>query len=60
MFDASASLPLVQRGGVLVSLRAGVLNLTGRRFAYNFGNPFSGTHFRPGRTLQVGARLAFR
>jgi outer membrane receptor for ferrienterochelin and colicin len=60
VFDATVSKRLIRRGGVDLSLRAGVLNLTGRRWAYNFGNPFSGTHFGPGRTAQVGARLAFR
>ncbi len=60
VFDVSVSQRLWRRGGVDLSLRAGVLNLTGRRWAYNFGNPFSGTHFGPGRTAQVGARLAFR
>ena len=40
------------------SVRAAVMNIAGQRFAYNFGNPFSGTHFGPGRTLQLG--LTFR
>ena len=31
------------------------LNLAGERWAYNFGNPLSGTHFGPGRTFQVRA-----
>ena len=35
---------------------AAILNLTGERFAYNFGNPFSGTHF--GRAARF--RLACR
>ena len=43
-----------------LSVRVSLLNLTGARWAYNFGNPFSGTHFGPGRTLQLGVRLAFR
>jgi hypothetical protein len=43
-----------------LSVRVSVLNLTGARWAYNFGNPFSGTHFGPGRTLQIGVRLALR
>jgi hypothetical protein len=36
------------------------LNLAGARWAYNFGNPFSGTHFGPGRTVQIGVRAALR
>ena len=60
VFDLLASRRLVRRGGVDVSLRVSLLNLTSRRWAYNFGNPFSGTHFGPGRTLQLSARLRFR
>jgi outer membrane cobalamin receptor len=51
----------VIHGAVLdVDLRLSVLNLSGARWAYNFGNPFSGTHFGPGRTVQAGLRLALR
>jgi outer membrane receptor for ferrienterochelin and colicin len=60
VFDATVSKRVMKRGGVELSLRAGILNVTGRRWAYNFGNPFSGTHFGPGRTAQLGARLVFR
>lgn len=59
VFDVAASKRVWRRGAVDVSLRVSLLNLTGRRWAYNFGNPFSGTHFGPGRTLQVGARVVF-
>ena len=40
-----ATLPLVDRDRVEVLLRGSVLNLFDRDYAYNFGNPFSGTHF---------------
>jgi outer membrane receptor for ferric coprogen and ferric-rhodotorulic acid len=40
-------------------LRATIMNLFDDRYAYNFGNPFSGTHFGAPRTLSVAARLAF-
>jgi outer membrane receptor protein involved in Fe transport len=43
-----------------LSVRLSMLNVTGARWAYNFGNPFSGTHFGSGRTLQVGLRAGFR
>jgi outer membrane receptor for ferrienterochelin and colicin len=59
VFDLSASKRLLHQRRLSLSLRASLLNLTGRRWAYNFGNPFSGTHFGPGRTLQVGLRLQF-
>lgn len=59
VFDIAASQRLFRGGGVEVHLRASVLNLTGRRWAYNFGNPFSGTHFGPGRTMQAGIGVEF-
>jgi hypothetical protein len=43
-----------------LSVRLSLLNVTGSRWAYNFGNPFSGTHFGPGRTVQIGMRAGFR
>jgi outer membrane receptor protein involved in Fe transport len=55
--DVMAGARLGRSGGHEISLRAAILNLTGERFAYNFGNPFSGTHFGPGRTLQVGLQV---
>jgi outer membrane receptor protein involved in Fe transport len=36
-----------------------VNNLFGARYAYNFGNPFSGTHFGAPRTVAVKLRLHF-
>ena len=57
LFDILAGTRLFRSGGSAFSIRAAVLNLTGKRFAYNFGNPFSGTHFGPGRTLQVGLQV---
>jgi hypothetical protein len=43
-----------------LNLRFAALNLSGERWAYNFGNPFSGTHFGPGRTIQIGLRASFK
>jgi hypothetical protein len=43
-----------------VSLRASVLNLFGARYAYNFGNPFSGTHFGAPRSASVTVRVETR
>ena len=54
----SQQLRRVGRGDL--SLRFALLNTTGERWAYNFGNPFSGTHFGPGRTVQLGFRAVFR
>ena len=40
--------------------RAALLNLADARYAFNFGNPFSGTHFGPPRTLRFDLRLKTR
>lgn len=60
LLDAAASFRLLRRGATDISLRAALLNLTGSRFAWNFGNPFSGTHFGPGRTAQIALRVSVR
>ena len=60
VFDLSVLQRIVRHRRVDLHLRAAALNLTGARWAYNFGNPFSGTHFGPGRTFQLGVRAGFR
>lgn len=57
LFDLLAGTRLFRAGQNEFSLRTALLNLTGQRFAYNFGNPFSGTHFGPGRTFQIGLQV---
>jgi outer membrane receptor for ferrienterochelin and colicin len=57
IFDVMAGARIRQTRHADISLRAGILNFTGERFAFNFGNPFSGTHFGPGRTFQLGLQL---
>jgi outer membrane receptor protein involved in Fe transport len=57
--DAEAGARLLRRGRIDLSARAAILNLFDQAYAYNFGNPFSGTHFGPGRTLSVSVRTAF-
>jgi hypothetical protein len=59
IFDVMAGGRLLRRGAHELMLRASVLNLAGERFAYNFGNPFSGTHFGAGRTFQIGVQVRF-
>lgn len=60
VFDVSVGQRLLRGRRVDLHLRFALLNLTGERWAYNFGNPFSGTHFGAGRTVQLGLRAAFR
>jgi hypothetical protein len=60
VFDVALVQRLRRGTRVDLDLRLTLLNFIGERWAYNFGNPFSGTHFGPGRTLQVGLRAGFR
>jgi len=57
--DLSFSQRVRRTAGADLSFRLSLLNVTNARWAYNFGNPFSGTHFGPGRTVQVGLRAGF-
>jgi outer membrane receptor protein involved in Fe transport len=58
--DLQAGQRLVRRGRLELSARAAVLNLTGARYAFNFGNPFSGTHFGAPRGFRLDLRLHTR
>jgi TonB dependent receptor/Carboxypeptidase regulatory-like domain len=60
LVDAHVGQRLLRGRGVELSARASVTNLTGTRYAFNFGNPFSGTHFGAPRTARVDLRLASR
>jgi outer membrane receptor protein involved in Fe transport len=55
-----ASVPLWQTAGADLRLSGAALNLFDARYAYNFGNPFSGTHFGAPRTASVMLRLETR
>ncbi len=55
-----ATLRLWQGTRAAVSVRGAVLNLFDARYAYNFGNPFSGTHFGAPRTASVTVRVETR
>ena len=57
LFDVMAGVRLFRSNGHELMLRGSILNIAGERFAYNFGNPFSGTHFGPGRTFQIGVQV---
>ncbi|HJS59954.1 MAG TPA: TonB-dependent receptor [Vicinamibacteria bacterium] len=60
VIDVQAGQRLVRRPGVELSAQAAVLNLTDARYAFNFGNPFSGTHFGAPRTFRLDLKLAIR
>jgi hypothetical protein len=57
LVSVAAQLPLWRGERAAAQLRASILNLFDERYAYNFGNPFSGTHFGAPRTLTVGVRV---
>jgi outer membrane receptor protein involved in Fe transport len=60
LVSLTASLPLVDRDRVEVRLLGSVLNVFDRAYAYNFGNPFSGTHFGAPLTAAVGVQVTLR
>ena len=51
--------PIWRSGTRTVQVRAAVLNLLDAEYAYNFGNPFSGTHFGAPRTVSLALRARF-
>jgi outer membrane receptor for Fe3+-dicitrate len=55
-----AALPLAESDRVQVLLRASLLNLFDRAYAYNFGNPFSGTHFGAPRSAAMSVEITLR
>jgi outer membrane receptor for ferrienterochelin and colicin len=59
VFDVVAGVRVLRRDNGGLDLRVALMNVAGERFAYNFGNPFSGTHFGAGRTLQIGVQAKF-
>jgi outer membrane receptor protein involved in Fe transport len=56
----SAGGELVRHDHFRLGLQFDVQNLMDRRFAYNFGNPFSGTHFGYPRMFTARLKLSFR
>jgi hypothetical protein len=57
-FSTGAEMFRKERVGL--SVQFDVLNFADKRFAYNFGNPFEGTHFGPPRQWSARLRLSFR
>lgn len=54
-----ASAPVLKAGKATAVAIVQALNLFDDRYAFNFGNPFSGTHFGAPRTLAVALRVNF-
>lgn len=55
-----ATLPLFSTDSVTAIAGVQVMNLFDAQYAYNFGNPFSGTHFGAPRTAAISLRVQFR
>ena len=53
LFDVVIAKPIWNLQHVKTSARLSILNLTNMSYAFNFGNPFSGTHFGAPRTIII-------
>jgi outer membrane receptor protein involved in Fe transport len=60
IFNFSAGVNLLRREKVICAAQIDISNITDKFFAYNFGNPFEGTHFGYGRRWSGGLRIEFR
>ena len=60
VLDLLASWVVTSGGSTDATLTLWMNNVTDQTYAYNFGNPFSGTHFGAGRRIGVSLRLGFR
>jgi outer membrane receptor protein involved in Fe transport len=58
VLDFVAGVRLLRLGRVALEARLEAQNVTDAAYAFNFGNPFSGTHFGPPRTFAVKLRLS--
>jgi outer membrane receptor protein involved in Fe transport len=59
VLDLRAEWRVLQRQPGDLSLVAWVNNVTNQTYAFNFGNPFSGTHYGPPRRIGLSVRAAF-
>ena len=60
VFDFSAGADLFKDERISVSAQFDLENMLDKRFVYNFGNPFSGTHFGHPRLAGGQIKLIFR
>ncbi|MEK6322479.1 MAG: TonB-dependent receptor [Acidobacteriota bacterium] len=60
LLGVSTGAELFRKERIGLRLQFDVQNFAGKRFAYNFGNPFEGTHFGAPRQWSVRVRLSFR
>jgi len=60
IFNFATGITFLRRERVVCGAQFDMLNITDRPFAYNFGNPFEGTHFGYGRRWSAGLKIEFR
>jgi len=60
VFNFAAGMKVLNTDHLAVDLHFDVQNIFDKQFAYNFGNPFSGTHFGNPRLVGGGLKLTFR
>ena len=60
IFNFSTGVTVFKSERIVCAARLDVLNIADRPFAYNFGNPFEGTHFGHGRRWSGGLKIEFR
>jgi outer membrane receptor protein involved in Fe transport len=57
VLDIAVGLRLLRLGPLAVEAQLDAVNVLNAAYAFNFGNPFSGTHFGPPRALVLKLRL---
>jgi len=60
LFNFAAGLKVLKTDQLAADLYCDVQNIFDKRFVYNFGNPFSGTHFGNPRLVGGGLKFTFR
>jgi hypothetical protein len=60
VFDFSTGCDIFKEEKVSMQVQFDVQNIANRKFVYNFGNPFSGTHFGYPRLWDAKIKLVFR
>jgi hypothetical protein len=60
VFNFTLGADLLREERVTLSLQVDAQNLTNKRFAYNFGSPFEGTHFGHPRLWSGRLKLTFK
>lgn len=60
ILDLAGGFELFKEKRFAVQTQISVENIASRRFVYNFGNPFSGTHFGHPRMLNARIKFVFR